>query len=205
MPQKTMEQLRSGDDSSYESIDALYKTHSTKVFSFFANRGFSKEDSRDLTQETFVAAFDSFDSFRGDAAPGTWLFSVAINIWRSSVRKSNRLKRHGQNLPIEVLDHEDGMQHQYSDKPQESRQLEKCLADERTRLLREALEQLPEGMRQCVVLRLKDELKYREIAAILGVSINTVRSQLFDARKKLQSLLAGHFPEIAERMHEETS
>ncbi len=173
-----------------QSFPGLYESHNRPLYNFFANRGFSREESRDLVQETFLEAFNSRSRFRGDSSPGTWLFAIATNVWRMTLRDQGRLKRDAQVVPLDghrVL----------ADAAQENRPLKKCLADERTRLLWDALDDLPEKMRLCVVLRLKEELKYREIAEILKISINTVRSQLYEAREKLRARLADDFTDLA--------
>ena len=57
--------------------------------------------------------------------------------------------------------------------------------------MQERLEDLPPGMRRCLELRFANGLKYREIARILKISIQSVKSQLHEARKRLQDLLSG--------------
>ncbi len=184
---------------SEEDFHWLYEEYNRPIYGFFANRGCSREECRDLIQETFLAAFRSRGRFRGDSTFETWLFSIAMNVWRSTLRDCKRLKRDAQVISLDLM--VEGGQHQeaedlFEDGSEESRPLEKVLANERTRLVRDALNDLPEQMRCCVVLRLSQDLKYREIAAVMQVSINTVRSQLFDAREKLRDRLAELFKDI---------
>ena len=178
----------------------LYEQYNRPLYNFFANRGFCREESRDLVQETFLAAYDCRASFRGDSPPGAWLFGIAANVWRTSIRDRKRLKRDARVVsldgPVPGKDSDRPRAAGLADAAQESRPLEKYLADERTRLLYDALEELPEKMRLCVVLQLRG-YKYREIADVLKVSLNTVRSQLFDGREKLQKRLAGHFSDLS--------
>ncbi len=182
-----------------QDFKGLYEQYNRPLYYFFANRGFCREESRDLVQETFVAAYDSRGSFRGDSPPADWLFGIAKNVWRGNIRHRKRLKRDAQVVsldgPASGRESDRPRAVQLADAAQESRQLRKCLADERTRLLYDALQELPERMRLCVVLHLRG-YKYREIAGVQKVSINTVRSQLFDAREKLKKRLAGHFSDL---------
>jgi RNA polymerase sigma-70 factor (ECF subfamily) len=67
------------------------------------------------------------------------------------------------------------------------------LAEERVRILRQALGELPPKMRQVVYLRLDQGLKYREIAAAARVSIDTVKAHLHQARRQLEARLLGYF------------
>jgi RNA polymerase sigma factor (sigma-70 family) len=194
MTQQTQGPVKSSPDPRDEQgFLELYDRYNRPVYNFFANRGFSREESRDLVQETFLAAYDSRTTFRGNAEPEIWLFGIAANIWRMTVRDSKRLKRTAAVISLDDMTSDDPALEDAV--PQENRQLKKCLADEQSQLLGDALNKLPEKMRHCVILRLYEELKYREIADILKVSINTVRSQLFDAREKLRIQLAHHFPD----------
>jgi RNA polymerase sigma-70 factor (ECF subfamily) len=174
----------------------LYELYNRPLYNFFANRGFCREESRDLVQETFLAAYDGRAGFRREGSPAAWVFGIASNVWRMRVRDQRRLKRDGLVVSLEApAPGEEGERPrvaEIADAAEESRPLMKYLADEQTRLLYDALLELPERMRLSVVLLLRG-YKYREIAEILKVSTNTVRSQLFDAREKLRKRLAGHF------------
>lgn len=188
-----------------EELHRLYRLHQHALYSFFANRGFSREECRDLLQQTFLEAWRCRDSYSGSGLvgdelasdrAGAWLFGIAKNIWRMQLRDASRQKRDAVEVPLEnhLPQDESGRQAalQLADPGPQSCQLEKCLADEERRLLREALLSLPERMRFCVVLSLRG-YKYREIAERLQVSLNTVRKQLFDGREKLRQRLGAYF------------
>lgn len=70
---------------------------------------------------------------------------------------------------------------------------EEILARERRRKLREAVTRLPERMQRCVTLRIERGLKYREIAVIMQISIDTVKTQLYQARHRLKEDLQEYF------------
>ncbi len=199
MRQQTQAAAISLEPMDEQGFQGLYEQYNRPLYSFFANRGFCREESRDLVQETFVAAYDKRSSFRGNSPPGAWLFGIATNVWRMNLRDRKRLKRDAQVVsldgPVPGKESDRPRVAQLADVAQESRPLEKYLADERTRLLYDALQELPERMRLYVVLHLRG-YKYREIADLLKVSINTVRTQLFDAREKLRKSLAGHFSDL---------
>jgi RNA polymerase sigma-70 factor (ECF subfamily) len=127
------------------------------------------------------------DSFRHDASVETWLFTIAANVWRNEVRSRTASKREGREVPLEGLAESPGAlstELHEADDP-----LAGLLEEERAGLLREALDELPAQMRRCLLLRLDQELKYREIAQVLQVSIETVKSQLFQARERLRQRL----------------
>jgi RNA polymerase sigma-70 factor (ECF subfamily) len=70
---------------------------------------------------------------------------------------------------------------------------EAALSRERTRVLRQAIESLPAGMRRVTELRLLGDLKYEDIARVQGIGLNSVRSQLFEARRRLKPVLDDYF------------
>jgi RNA polymerase sigma-70 factor (ECF subfamily) len=74
--------------------------------------------------------------------------------------------------------------------------LTSAITREQYGILREALAELPEQMRQCVRLRLKDDLKYKEIAEVMKISIETVKTHLHHAKKRLRPRLEPHFGRI---------
>jgi RNA polymerase sigma factor (sigma-70 family) len=79
------------------------------------------------------------------------------------------------------------------------------LRKERTRLLRDAIERLPEQMRKCLVLRVYHEMKYREIATVLKLSPETVKVHLFQARRRLQADLGDYFRDALPETEEGTT
>ncbi len=139
-------------------------------------------------QETFLRAFRSADSFRGDAQAVTWLWAIAKNVWLEAERKRSRLKRSAKEVSL------DDPERRPMNLPEDHRSnpLGEYLAEERSQLLREALQDLPPQMRTCVQLRIFQELRYREIAEVMQTSIGTVKSQLSDARERIRSRLSTH-------------
>ncbi len=171
-------------------LDQLFERYSRPVSYFFARRGFSKEDCRELTQETFLGAHKGMERFRRDASVETWLFTIAANIWRNELRRRSAEMREGFMVSLDKLLVEGQQLEEQDPLSRASDPLAATLAKERRRLLHEALQELPDQMRRCVLLRIDQELKYREIAAAMQISINTVKSQLFQARERLQARLS---------------
>lgn len=168
----------------------LYDRYNRPLYTFFANRGFRPEECRELLQETFFRAFRSADRFREEAGPFTWLMSIARNVWLEEERNRARLKRSAEELSLETIQQERGFDSTDDDT---GGQLQRLLEQEQGGLILEAMAELPEQMRYCVELRVCQELRYREIAAAMQISIGTVKSQLSEARVRLKTRLATHF------------
>lgn len=176
----------------------LHDRYGHTVTAFFARLGFSADECRDLTQETFLRVFQNIEDLRDEAAATRWLFTVATNIYRNEVRHRRADKR---SAPVISLDEaaelgrpiEGTLLHREASRQEP---LDDALAAERRRLLRRALAELPPRMRQCTLMRLGQGLKYRDIAAALQVSTETVKVQLHQARKRLAERLCEHFTEL---------
>jgi RNA polymerase sigma-70 factor (ECF subfamily) len=178
-----------------ERFRGLFDRHSEEVFRFFVRRGLSTEDARDLTQVTFFRVYQGLEGFREDATERTWIFSVAHHAFLNTLRHESASKRKRDEIPIG-----DGGA---SDAPARSAlsladrsapdPFESTLTRERREILRRAIDALPDRMRHCVLLWLDQDLKYREIADVLGVSIDTVKSQLHQAKQRLRRTVGNDF------------
>lgn len=179
-----------------EEFRRLFERYFRPLFYFFRNRGIPPEECRDLTQETFLRVYKSIARFRGEASVQTWLFQIATNLWRNRVRYDRAGKREASEVSLESA-MEKGRpipadlslaRGEHTAGP-----LAGLLADEQLGVLRRALDGLPPQMRRCVLLRVDQNLKYREIAGVMQISIETVKSQLSQARERLGRELGLYF------------
>lgn len=176
---------------SEEVFRLLFEGYFQPVRNYFGRRGVSTEDALDLTQEVFLRAYRGLGNFRRDAQHGTWLFTIARHVWVTRLRGQSAIKRDGALVSLDQ-DRETGANGaggRAQVATADPDPLELVLSDERGRQLREALEQLPPQMRRCVMLRLYQGLKYREIAMVMRISIQTVKTHIFHARRRLASAL----------------
>jgi len=179
-----------------ESLECVFKTYGPSITYFFANRGFSPEECRDLTQDTFLRAVGGIRRFRGEAKLETWLMRIASNVWKNEVRSKRAAKRDAPTVSLEeAVEH--GRAAPWAERLDESGKLPspqaRALELERKRLLWNAIATLPARMRRCVTLRLDRGLEYRAIATIMQVSVETVKTQLFQARQRLKEELRDYF------------
>lgn len=176
-------------------FQTLFREHYRSVLFFFTSRGFPLEEARDLTQETFLRAYKGVEAFRYEASFKTWLFQIATNLWRNTIRSQRAAKRDAEEVSLEE-ELDSGRPLQPESGGLQGTPLSQLLADEAVTRLAGALEELPPRMRRCVQLRLFQELKYREIAGLMKLSIETVKSQLHQARHRLRQSLSGYFEDI---------
>jgi RNA polymerase sigma-70 factor (ECF subfamily) len=151
----------------------------------------SSEEARDLTQETFLRAFQSIGHFRGESDLRTWIYRIAINQARNRWRWWRRRRRdvtvsidapqtNGQTSLIATLKSDNG------NNPERE-----TLAHERERALRRALSSLKHVYREAVVLRDIEGFAYEEIAVALNINVGTVKSRLARGRQELRRKLEG--------------
>jgi RNA polymerase sigma-70 factor, ECF subfamily len=171
----------------------LFRRYYRPVVAFFLHKGFSTEESRDLAQETFFRVYKNREGFRGDSSAETWLFQIAANLYKNTLRSQSTLKRDMQEVSLDVSLEPLGVDLGPAWGEREEDPLDALLTEERTQKLRDAFRGLPPQMRQAVLLRVDRDLKYREIADLMRVSIETVKAHLYQARQHLRTKLADYF------------
>ena len=163
------------------------------VQGFFRRKTFSPEEADDLTQETFLRVYNKIGQFRGDAPFEAWLWQIAANLYRKSIARQYTHKRAGEIVSID--DEETGADVFLQDKNR-STPLDEVLQTEQRRELQTAIEDLPEQMRKCIKLRVFQDLSYREIAVVMRLSPQTVKTHLFLARRHLRERLGEYFAAV---------
>jgi RNA polymerase sigma-70 factor (ECF subfamily) len=158
------------------------------VFRFLAQRRYSEQDRLDITQEVFLNVYRGLKDFRGEAQFGTWVFKIAVNTF-NRWHKHGRLEQPGDDDLVE--DEIDGEALYARAVPFLGGQLEELIVREKSAHLRRAIASLPDQMRRCVELRVYRDMRYPEIATSLGISVGTVKAQLFHARQRLRAFLIG--------------
>ncbi len=175
------------------NFQRLFESKCASITYFFSNRGFSEHEAEDLTQEVFLKVHRNIRSFRFESSFSTWLFQIASNAWKNTLRGQKTAKRQAESVSLDVLMEPD-LESVGTIEPDNRLEdpLKKVLAEERTRLLHDALQELPPRMRECVFFRVGQGLRYREIADLMQISAATVKSQLREAHKRLKALLEQH-------------
>jgi RNA polymerase sigma-70 factor (ECF subfamily) len=166
-----VERVRDGD---HAAARALYDAHVDRVFRICYR--FAGEDhlAQDFTQETFVRAFTKIDTFRGEAAFGTWLGSIAATVSLNGLRRVKRFRTRETDLVDEFHARSSGSG---IDPDLEGR-------------LNQAVDSLPEGYRTVFILHDLEGYTHEEIGQMLGIQSGTSKSQLFRARHRLREELS---------------
>ncbi len=185
-----LEKLKRHDAAAFEQLVA---ERTGDIYALLFRLTSDAEEARDLTQETFLRAFQAIEKFRGDADLKTWLYRIAVNQARNRWRWWRRRRRDVTvSLDAPIGEREQTVATRLEDANARDPEQD-TLARERESQLREALQQLRSAYREAVVLRDIEGLTYEEIAATLQINIGTVKSRLargrLELRRKLESSL----------------
>jgi len=183
-----LERLRRGETAAFEQLVA---ERSGDIYALLFRLTSDAEEARDLTQETFLRAYQGIQRFRGDADLKTWIYRIAINQARNRWRWWRRRRRDVTvSLDAPIGDREQTLGATLKDVDAIDPEQE-TLARERENQLRAALQSLRSSYREAVILRDVDGFSYEEIAATLQINIGTVKSRLSRGRLELRRKLEG--------------
>jgi RNA polymerase sigma-70 factor, ECF subfamily len=184
-----IEKLKRGDAAAFE---ILVNERSGEIFGLLYRLTENAEEARDLTQETFLRAFQSIAHFRGESDLRTWIYRIAINQARNRWRWWRRRRREA-TVSIDAPEIGGGRlglvatlkSNTIRDPEQDT------LLSEREQALKKALSSLKRVYREAVILRDIEGFAYEEIAATLDISVGTVKSRLARGRQELRRKLEG--------------
>jgi len=180
-----------------ENFHTLFQHHYPQLIRFFRRKGFDPEDCRDLTQETFVSVYKGLGELRQEEQFESWLFAIAHNIWCSVIEKRSAQKRSATLLSLDEGNETEGRLSLAERIPDQGIDpLRIALDQERLEKLQGAMRHLPQQMNRCVQLRVVHDLSHVEIARAMGISVNTVKAHLHQARNALRRQLSSYFEEI---------
>jgi RNA polymerase sigma-70 factor, ECF subfamily len=162
---------QAGDPEAFGELVTKYRS---KIFAMICGMVRNEHDAWDLSQEGFFKAWQSLHLFQGRSSFYTWLYSITANVTLSSLR------RKGRRMEVELDDTIP------SSLPSPGANYQRTEMREQVNA---ALAKLSPEHRAVVVLKDLEDLQYQEIAEVLNLSIGTVMSRLFYARKKLQFML----------------
>lgn len=179
-----VERVQQGNKVAFNLLVARYQNKVAGLLSRYLHTN----DIPDVAQETFIKAYRSINSFRGDSAFYTWLYRIAVNTAK------NHLTAQGRRPPSEDILAEDAENYDSGSSLRDVNTPEnKMLSSELKRIVFETIESLPDDLKTAITLRELEGLSYDEIAGVMNCPVGTVRSRIFRAREivdnKIKSLL----------------
>lgn len=172
-PEELVARARHGDE---EAFRLIFDRYSRPVLRFIYDMVGQREQAEDLTQETFVRAYKGLAGFRDEAKLSTWLFAIAKNVARESLRTRPREERKVEIDDPVVAELKDG-----SLSPAGT-----LLDKELSTVVRKALGRLDEDKRTVFTLKVFQQRSYEEIVEITGFSLGKVKTDLHRARAEMR-------------------
>ncbi len=166
-----IDRVLSGNRFSFEELVNRYKK---SVYFLTYRMVHDHEDAADLSQETFLKAYQGLRKFKRQSSFHTWLYRITVNLCINHLRK----KRSRQYVELE---------HTHSVEYPEI--LEDLELEELQTMVNDAVNELPEKQRAAVILRIYHGLSHKEISDILGCSVGTVKANYFHAIRNLRKSL----------------
>lgn len=159
---------RRGDVEAYNLLVSRWER---RVFNYLLKLAGNREDALDLTQDSFLKAYQNLARLDDPARFAPWLFRIAHNEAYSLLRK--------QRPEVEL-----------EDEPAPPRSVSRLLPVELSLTVERALSRLTADQREAVVLKIYQGFKFEEIAEVLGCPVSTVKSRLYTALDLLKETLA---------------
>jgi RNA polymerase sigma-70 factor (ECF subfamily) len=173
-----VERVREGDKQAFGLLVDKYRRKLLRLLSRMVR---DQDEIEDIAQETFIKAYRALPQFRGDAAFYTWLYRIGVNTAK------NYLVTRGRAMPTvsdQAMNDEDEPDERLVAKEIGTPESE-LISKQMVMAVNEAVEALPEELRQAITLREIEGMSYEEIAEYMECPIGTVRSRIFRAREAI--------------------
>jgi RNA polymerase sigma-70 factor (ECF subfamily) len=177
-----VQRVQAGNVGAFDQLVQKYREH---IFSVIYNMTSNREDASDLTQETFIKAFQAIARFKGKSSFFTWIYRIAINSTMTFLKKRSRRRY----ISYENINEEVSSTEIFESLTAKTRTEKGALVQELQEKLNDSLQKLSPKHRTVVVLHEIEGLSHAEIAEITKTSVGTVRSRLHYAKQQLQSYL----------------
>jgi RNA polymerase sigma-70 factor (ECF subfamily) len=160
-----------------EAFSALVDAYKEPVFRLAFWMTGSTQDADDLTQESFLRAFQSLKRFRAGERFFPWLYTVSLNVIRNHLRKAKALREDSAgDKTLEAIDPRDD--------PAEA-----AMGQERGRRLQGYLLRLPVPVREVLVLRFYEELSFEDIASVTGDTLSSAKMKVYRGLEKIRLMM----------------
>lgn len=170
-------------DGEPEAFSLLVRRWERQIYCLTLRMLGRDEEAKDATQETFLSAYRNLSKFRGEAKFSSWIYRIALNVCNTRLRGRSKVtisldeqrETTGFELAANIDDLSRGIQQ-----------------EQVASHVRRALSGLPAEMRQVIIMKEYEGLKFSEIAVILGIPISTVKTRMYtglsELRKRLEHL-----------------
>lgn len=171
LTQELLEQFKSGNRTAF---DTVYNAYSRGMYAICLRYTRCDDDAQDVLQETFIRVYNNCKQYDVTKPFGAWIKTITVNSALTYIKQNYRFELHDED---HIFDE------------QQEFQLEEENEQRMKQQLMQLLQQLPDGYRTVFNLFVIDNLTHKEIAAHLGITESTSKTQYFKAKRMLQQLL----------------
>ncbi len=172
---------KQGDNLAFDELVQKYQFKIIKLVSRYVQ---DPVEALDVTQESFIKAYNALHKFRGDSAFYTWLYRIAINTAKNHIILNSRRPV---DADVETIDVEHTLNRFQRDFTTPERTM---IKNELEEAVMNVIEHLPKELKTAIILREMEGLTYEEIAGVMACPIGTVRSRLYRARESIERHVA---------------
>ncbi|HOO91159.1 MAG TPA: RNA polymerase sigma factor [Syntrophales bacterium] len=160
------------------SYALLVETYKVPIFNLAYRMTGSYEDANDLSQETFVKAFENLERFDQEKKFFVWLYTIGLNIIRNHLKREQKIRSRAfpENDDLPLFDNHSN--------PEDA-----LINDQRALQLNRCLHSLADPLKEAVVLRFYQDLSFEEIAEISGLSLSAAKMRAYRGLEKLRRLM----------------
>lgn len=176
--QALVERVQQGDKKAFNLLVTRYQNKVAGLLTRYVPRN----DIPDVVQESFIKAYRSLDSFRGESAFYTWLYRIAVNTAKNYLTAQGRRPPNEDILAEDAESYDSGSQLRDVETPENL-----MLSAELKKIVFETINSLQEELKTAITLREIEGLSYEEIADIMDCPVGTVRSRIFRAREIIEN------------------
>lgn len=173
-----VERAQQGDKKAFNLLVVRYQNRVAGLLTRYVSR----DDIPDIVQETFIKAYRSLESFRGESAFYTWLYRIAVNTAKNHLTTQGRRPPKEDILAEDAEGYESGTYLREADTPENL-----VLSEELKKVVFDTIESLPDELKNAILLREIEGLSYEEIAEQMQCPVGTVRSRIFRAREAIDA------------------
>ncbi len=174
---------KAGDTDAFEKLVGM---HDKKAYNIALRIMGNEEDAKDMSQEALIRVYRSIRDFKEQSSFSTWLYRIVTNVCLDELRK----RKNAKTVPVDgTIETEDGEMHLEVGVEHETPE-EVYVKQERKKVILNAISELNEEHRSAIVLRDIQGFSYEEIAAMLDLSLGTVKSRINRARHALKDKLS---------------
>lgn len=183
---KLVERLIVRDERAFNE---LVKTYERRVFALILRMLGNRAEAEEVAQEVFIQVFKAISTFRGESKLSTWIYRIAVNLCKNRTKylkvrhtgEQDELEAVAERVPLGEARRANVGQVERPDEALAGKQVEK--------VVQEAILELEDSFRECLVLRDVEELSYEEIEQITGLAEGTVKSRIHRARAQLRDIV----------------